>query len=150
VHNPKELQDLQKDVASLKRHLSTLEERQLEVMVEVESAERELQSARAALEAIQTRLGSEHTTLLDHRANLLTDLERLAEEREAALAPIETSLLSVYEGLRQQRRGVAVTEVSDNSCDSCGSHLTASMQQNARSATQIVHCPSCGRILFAG
>ena len=29
VHNPKELQDLQRDVASLKKHLTTLEERQL-------------------------------------------------------------------------------------------------------------------------
>src|SRR5574341_46194 len=29
VHNPKELQDLQKDVASLKRHLLTLEERKI-------------------------------------------------------------------------------------------------------------------------
>ncbi|MEW6406999.1 MAG: C4-type zinc ribbon domain-containing protein, partial [Chloroflexota bacterium] len=92
----------------------------------------------------------EHTKLLDKQATLLKELERYAEEREAALSPIESSLLGIYEGLRQHRRGVAVTEVSDNSCDSCGSRLTASMQQNARSATQIVHCPSCGRILFAG
>ena len=30
VHNPKELQDLQKDIVSLKKHLETLEERELE------------------------------------------------------------------------------------------------------------------------
>lgn len=150
VHNPKELQDLQKDVASLKRHLATLEERELEVMVELEQAEKNLQSTQAELEVLQSRLGSEHKKLLDSRGILLKDLERLAEEREAALAPIESHLLVIYENLRQQRRGVAVTEVSDNSCDSCGSRLTASLQQNARSATQIFHCPSCGRILYAG
>src|SRR5512145_881851 len=40
VHNPKELQDLQKDVASLKRHLETLEDRELEAMQVVETAEK--------------------------------------------------------------------------------------------------------------
>src|SRR5689334_16437892 len=39
VHNPKELQDLQKDVASLKKHLATLEERELEAMLKAEKAE---------------------------------------------------------------------------------------------------------------
>jgi predicted nucleic acid-binding Zn-ribbon protein len=33
VQNPKELQDLQKDVVSLKKHLDTLEERELEAMI---------------------------------------------------------------------------------------------------------------------
>ncbi len=150
VHNPKELQDLQKDVAALKRHLSTLEERELEAMVEVEKAEQDLQSAHRDLEVLQSRLGGEHKKLLDSRTTLLKDLERLASEREAVLAPIDSQLLDMYTGLRQKRRGVAVTEISDNSCDSCGSRLTASIQQNARSATQIVCCPSCGRILYAG
>src|SRR6185369_12318167 len=39
VHNPKELQDLQRDVASLKKHLATLEERELEAMLISEKAE---------------------------------------------------------------------------------------------------------------
>jgi predicted nucleic acid-binding Zn-ribbon protein len=40
VHNPKELQDLEKDVASLKRHLMTLEERQLDAMLAVETGKK--------------------------------------------------------------------------------------------------------------
>jgi predicted nucleic acid-binding Zn-ribbon protein len=150
VHNPKELQDLQNDVASLKRHLTTLEDRELQAMDKVEKAESNLQAAKTDLEGLQSRLGDQHKKLLDDQAALMKDLERLASEREAALAPIESHLLEVYEGLRQQRRGVAVTGISDNSCDSCGSRLTAAIQQNARSTTQIVHCPSCGRILYAG
>jgi predicted nucleic acid-binding Zn-ribbon protein len=55
VHNPKELQDLQKDVASLKRHLETLESRELETMAAVESAEAELKAASDYLETINQR-----------------------------------------------------------------------------------------------
>lgn len=149
VKNPKELQDLQKDVVSLKKHLATLEERQLDAMLKAETAESELRIAKKALEEIQARLGSEHGKLVEKQATLTTQLERLAEEREAALAPIESNLLEIYEGLRQQKRGVAVAEINDNACASCGTTLNASIQQNARSQNQLVNCSSCGRILFA-
>ncbi|HEX5940810.1 MAG TPA: hypothetical protein VFY66_00970, partial [Anaerolineales bacterium] len=56
VHNPKELQDLQKDVASLKRHLETLEERELEAMIAAETAEKEWQDAKTDLERVQSNL----------------------------------------------------------------------------------------------
>src|SRR5687768_18403957 len=56
VHNPKELQDLQKDVASLKRHLSTLEERELEAMLVAETTEKDLQNAKSILERLQSNL----------------------------------------------------------------------------------------------
>ena len=63
VQNPKELQDLQKDVASLKKHLETLEERELEAMVLVETAENELQTAQSELDQIQTNLNDQYRDL---------------------------------------------------------------------------------------
>ena len=149
VQNPKELQDLQKDVASLKKYLVTLEERQLEAMVKVEGAENDLQNAKIELEKIQARLGSEHKNLIADQASISIELEQLAEEREATLGPIESNLLQAYEDLRQQKRGVAVTEISDNACASCGTTVNAALQQNARSQKQLAYCSSCGRILFA-
>jgi len=148
VKSPKELQDLQKDIASLKKYLTTLEERQLESMVKAEAADNELQSAKTELEKIKARLGSEHGKLIEEQADLFKQLEKLTEEREAAIAPIESGLLQVYEGLRQQKRGVAVVEVIDNACTACGTTVNASFQQNARSQKQLVNCPSCGRIIF--
>jgi predicted nucleic acid-binding Zn-ribbon protein len=149
VHNPKELQDLQKDIESLKRHLGTLEDRELNALEQAEEAEKALTASRADLEELRSQLGDQNGKLLDEQDLLLKDLERLAEEREAALTPIESRLVETYELLRRQKRGVAVTEVTDNSCASCGSSLNASTLQNARSSAQIAHCPSCGRILFA-
>ncbi|MBL8101742.1 MAG: hypothetical protein JNM02_04365 [Anaerolineales bacterium] len=148
VKNPKELQDLQKEIASLKKYLVTLEERQLESMMKAEAADAELQDAKTKLEKMQARLGSEHGKLLEEQSTLLKQLERLTEEREAALAPIESGLLQIYENLRRQKRGVAVSEIVDNACTSCGTTVNASFQQNARSQKQLVNCPSCGRILF--
>jgi predicted nucleic acid-binding Zn-ribbon protein len=79
----------------------------------------------------------------------MKDLEKLAEEREAALGPIDIKLLHTYENLRQQKRGVAVAGAIDNACTSCGTTLSASLQQSAHSQTSLAYCSSCGRILFA-
>lgn len=149
VHNPKELQDLQNDVASLKRHLTTLEERQLEAMLKLETTEQNAQSAQGQLDGLKTRLGDQHRELLEEQAALSKNLERLQAERQAVLSALAIQALEQYENLRQQRRGMAVAEINENSCSACGTLLTAAMQQNARSTTQLAHCPSCGRILYA-
>jgi uncharacterized protein len=149
VHNPKELQDLQRDVASLKKHLATLEERQLEAMLKSEQAEAVLSEARSGLESMQSRLSGEHKTLLEEQSKLLKALETLSQEREASLSPVEGELMRIYNDLRKQKRGVAVTEFAENSCSSCGATLTSSLQQNAKSPKQLTYCPSCGRILYA-
>jgi len=150
IQNPKELQDLQNDITSLKKYLVTLEERELEAMAKVETVDAVLQKANKDLESLQSRLGDQHKKLLGEQTALLKDLERLSEEREAAIAPIESRLLETYENLRRQKRGIAVAEINDNSCAACGSTLTAAMQQSARSSSLITHCPTCGRILYAG
>ena len=148
VQNPKELQDLQKDVASLKKHLSTLEERELEAMLAAETADKNLQNANTQLELIQARLGSEHKKLIADQSTFVMELENLVEEREATLAPIDSSLLQIYEDLRQQRRGIAVAEITDNACAACGGTLNSAIQQSARSQ-KLVNCPTCGRILYS-
>lgn len=149
VHNPKELQDLQKDVASLKRHLETLEERELEAMVAAEAAEKELQAARDTLAAIQTKLGTQFRDLTQESESINKDIEKLSSERSAVMQDIASQMVNIYDQLRKQRRGVAVATVSDGSCAACGTTLTASQQQNARSSAQLFYCPSCGRVLYA-
>ena len=149
VHNPKELQDLQKDVASLKRHLETLEERQLESMEAAETADMEAEKARADLERVKASRGTQFRDLAEESSTLNRDLERFNSERMAVVQDLADGTLSVYEQLRRQRRGLAVTIISDSACSACGTTLTASQQQSARSTSQLFYCPSCGRILYA-
>jgi uncharacterized protein len=149
VHNPKELQDLEKELASLKRHLQTLEERQLEAMLDAESAEEEWQHAKAQLEHVQSRLGQQNGDLIQESALLHKDIDRLNSEHQAVISDIAPNTMNIYKQLRQQRRGIAVATVSDSSCAACGTTLTPSQQQSARSTSQLFYCPSCGRILYA-
>jgi hypothetical protein len=149
VHNPKELQELQADIASLKRHLASVEEQELDAMVNLETAQAAEQSAENDLIQIQSRLGATNGKLLEDQAALSRDLQDLQTERQASVGAVEHVVLRTYETLRQARRGLAIAEVSDNACGACGTTLTAALQQSARHAIELVYCPSCGRILFA-
>jgi predicted nucleic acid-binding Zn-ribbon protein len=149
VQNPKELRDLEADVASLKKHLASIEEQELEAMVRLDDVHASVQSARTELETLRSRLGAASTHLLDEQASLARQLDDLQTERQAAVQAIDARLLRTYDGLREQRRGVAVVEISDNACGACGTTLTAALQQNARHSAEPVVCPSCGRILYA-
>ena len=149
VHNPKELQDLQKDVASLKRHQETLEERELEAMIAAEAIETELKAAKEDLERVQSHLKDQNKDLTLESEKLYRNLERLNSERQAVVTDIASQSLNIYDQLRSQKRGLAIAAIADNSCEACGTTLTPSQQQNARSASQLFHCPTCGRILYA-
>ncbi len=149
VRNPKELQELQADISALKKHLSAIEERELEAMLGEENRQSELQAAEQNLKTIESRRGDEHRKLIQEQDSLARDLENLMMEREAAISAIDKGKLAAYESLRQQRRGVAVAEISENACGACGTTLTAALQQSARHVSELVLCPSCGRILFA-
>ena len=149
VHIPKELQDLQNDVASLRRHLETLERRELETMAAVEIAEKELQTAADEADKIKANRSNQQLDLTKESELLQKDLERLDSERKAVAENVSGDSFTLYNHLREQRRGIAVATLSDSACTACGTTLTPSQQQSARSTTQLFNCPTCGRILYA-
>ena len=150
VRNPKELQDLQNEVASLKRYLEVLEDRQLAAMLVEEDAASKLQLSGQELDKVQQATARQHGDLTREQDSLLTDLANHRQERMAAAGSVESEDLALYEQLRTQRRGIAVAKVTDRACSACGSTLSTSLLHAARSPNQITRCDSCGRILYAG
>jgi predicted nucleic acid-binding Zn-ribbon protein len=150
MHNPKELQDLQNEVAALKRFLSTLEDRQLEIMIAVEEAESEAKQAKSVVLKTQAQLVEHNAHLNAEKSKLLKEKERLEVERQVASDAISEEDLDLYNQLRKSRRGIAVIRVVDRTCTACGSTLTPAVVQAVNSSGQIVRCPSCSRILYPG
>lgn len=150
VRNPKELQDLQNEVAALKKFLATLEDRQLEAMLQVEEQEALSEQARQAMAQARAHFEEEHAHLRAERTQLIQIIERLEVERQAALGSVSTEDQALYEQLRQSRRGVAIARIVDRSCSACGAMLTPSLVQSASLPTQLVRCSACGRILYVG
>ena len=150
IHIPKELQELQNEIASLKRLMVSLEDKQLEAMMELEDAESKLMWAREELSEVQARQVEQNAKLNGEKTKLLGQIERLEAERKAALPTISAPDLGLYEQLRNSRNGVAVAKIVSRACNACGTTLTAAMVQTTQSTGQLVRCPTCGRILYPG
>ena len=146
IHNPKELQGLQDELESLKRHLATLEDQELEEMIAFENVQNDCNFASEQYKEIFDRVSLENSDLIIEHDILLKEGERLEVERQATMQSIEQKHLMLYNEIREQRHGIAVTTISDNSCDSCGAVLTPAQQQSAHHSHQLFRCLSCGRI----
>jgi predicted nucleic acid-binding Zn-ribbon protein len=149
IQNPKELRDLQNDIASLKRHLSVLEDRQLELMMTSETCADTLQRLQKEYDLTQGKIVSENATLQTEFVTLQKEAENLNAQRLAVLPAINTADLNLYTSLRQKRSGMAVSLVIENACNTCGSSLTPGLAQSVRTSNQLVLCPMCGRILYS-
>lgn len=150
VRNPKELQDLEKESASIKKYISTLEDRQLDIMMALEEADAEHQTAHRELQRVLDEKATRDSLLRAEQANLIKEVERLETERQHSITGLPPEDLQQYELLRKSRKGVAVARITENACSACGSTLTPALVQAAHSPTQLVKCSFCGRILYAG
>jgi predicted nucleic acid-binding Zn-ribbon protein len=149
IQNPKELQDIQNEIAALKRYLIVLEEQQLEAMLALEEAEKIHSTAVSEFGTVNLANIQQLSKLLGEKDTLTKDINRLQADRQIAINTIQDADINLYEQLRQQRRGLAVVLIEDKACSACGTTLTPALCQAARLSNQITRCPTCGRILYA-
>jgi len=149
IHNPKELQGLQAELDSLKRNLASLEDQELQEMLALDILQDDYKIASENYTEILNRVAQENKDLVIEQSNLKKEAERLTVERQATTQSIEDKHLSLYNEIREQRHGIAVTTITDNSCDSCGAVLTPAQQQSAHHSHQLYRCPSCGRFIYS-
>ncbi len=148
--NPKELADLQKEVASLKRIPSTIEEDQLSRLTELEDLSSTLLEKKALYSSIYEDWQNANQSLMVELENLNKENEKVNAERLVVTGQIPAEQLSLYEKLRISKNRIAVTSVEEESCTICGSEISAANIQKAKSSTLLTTCPSCGRILYTG
>jgi predicted nucleic acid-binding Zn-ribbon protein len=149
VSAPRELQAMEADVASLKRHRSDIEDQVLEAMQDREPLDAEvasLEQRRAALEQEADELRQAIAAQTNEiEAELATELEA----RSAAATGIPEDLLSQYERLRARTGGIGAARLVGNRCSGCHLTLPATELDRLRHEAPdvVVLCDQCGRIL---
>lgn len=149
VVNPKELQDLQVEIGSLKKNISQIEEDLLTKMVELEKIELQQKNTIQDLENFKARSSEKNAGLLGEKTSNLAKIEKLLNEKKVIVEQINPEHVKIYETLRSKKNGIAVSEIIDKECNICGSEVTPAEWQATRSSNTLVFCSSCGRILYA-
>ncbi len=150
VKNPKELQDLQAEIKSLKNSVMIIEEEQIQNMIDLECKETELSEIKAKLSDFDKELSIQFSALFAEEKTINSELEKILQEQKAIGEQISPENLTLYQSLRKMKNGIAVSGIEDGCCSVCGSTLTPADCQLAKSPLQMATCASCGRILYAG
>jgi len=148
IRNPKELSDLNDDLSSLKTQVAKREDSLLGLLVEMEEAEKQLESARSALAETDAVWQREQASLLGEKARLEPEIAALETRRENQLPAVDAESMRLYQLLRERHRGQAVAGVERGMCQGCRIALPMSLVQKARSGGGLVQCVSCERILL--
>ncbi len=149
LNNPKELASLQEDIQSIQAHKRVLEDSELEVMSQLEEAERARAAARREHASLLGAWEQEQRELRQKQAELTAEIEELEGRRAQQRAGIDAAGLSQYDILRSKHQGRAVAKVERGTCGGCRISLPMSLLQKARGGSDvIVQCSSCERILY--
>jgi hypothetical protein len=149
VAAPRELQAMNEEVKHLARHITELEDREIEVMEALEPYDTELQAGdvrRGALESDATRLrGSIGAT----EAQLEAEIAEETRARAVAASEVRDDLLARYEQLRSKLGGTGAAQLVGGSCSGCHLALPAMELDRLRKAPPdaVITCDQCGRIL---
>ncbi len=150
VRHPKELQGLQDELNMYRRQLDHIEDDELAAMEALEGTTAALAAARERLAALESAWREEQARLHQRERELLAQRDRLQQQRQARAGRVPPSFLALYERLRPLKRGQAVARIERGVCADCRITLPTTVQQRARAGAQVLQCPSCERILYAG
>lgn len=149
VGSAKELENLQREVESLARRQSDLEDAELEVMEKLEDARAALADVTAERDAITAdidRLKAERDAAW---ADGDRDKEWVGSERTNVLPDIPADLLALYDKLRADHNGVGAAALHQRRCEGCRMELTPTDIGRIRDAApdEVLRCEECRRIL---
>jgi len=145
----RDLQAMDEEVKHLARHISELEDREIEIMEELEPIDADLgavSAGRDGLRADRVRLqASVAAVVVGNDADLVTE----STARLAAASSVPDDLLTRYERLRTTLGGTGAARLVGGSCSGCHLSLPAMEMDRIRKAPddEIILCDQCGRIL---
>jgi hypothetical protein len=148
IANPKELEALQHEIASLKERRYRTEDELLDQMVRREDlearaaeAEEEVADARGRVEAI----GGDAVQELER---IDSDLSAKRASRDALVPEVDEDLLELYEDLRRQKKGVGAAAIVDGVCQACHEKLSAMELDRLKKTDGVKRCEYCRRIVI--
>lgn len=147
VTNPKELQNLTRELDALKRRKDAVEHEELGLMEKAEAGRQQLDKVTAALDEGAAKEASLIEEFKAKGGELQTEIGRLRASRERRAAELPDALRARYESVRDVKHGIAVGELKGDLCSACRTQIPAQEAQALHAGPEVAECPNCRRIL---
>ena len=148
ISSGKQLEDLQHELATLKRRQTVLEDDLLDVMERREATVADVERGRAALAGIEQRCRDATRRRDEALAELGSTEEHAQHERRTLMAELPVDLVALYERIRA-RNGTGAALLREHRCGSCRLELDRTAIGRLRDAApdEVLRCEECGVVL---
>ena len=146
---PKELEQLQHEVGTLKKRQEALEEIELEIMVRSEAITARTNTLTTDLASLETLKAEINQRLTTASGEINTVITNKQSDREKVVVKIEKPLIDLYEKIRSVSGGVAAAALVGNKCNGCNLAINAVEMERIKSLAkdELLRCEECRRIL---
>lgn len=148
IQNPKELENLDREVRMFRENQGRLEESVLQLLELGERADVEALAKRNQLEMAQAERERDMNVWQAERELVRARQQALTAKASALRQQADSSQLDIYDRVRR-RNTLAVTTVHGQQCGVCGITLPVAVVDRARDPEAIAQCDNCSRILSA-
>jgi len=146
---PKELEQTQHEIETLKKRQLALEEIELEIMIRSEAVNERLQLLTTDLASLET-LKSEINQRLTAATTEINLVILAKQKSRSELVPsIEKALIDLYEKIRASSNGVGAASLVGSKCNGCNLSINAVEMDRIKglAADELLRCEECRRIL---
>jgi uncharacterized protein len=149
VTSPKDLENLQHEIASLAKRQSDLEDVVLEVMERRESAQERVTELTGRVESLQAKIGDATARRGVAAGEIDAEVATVTKERGVIAGTIPADLLKLYDKLREQQGGVGAARLYQRRCEGCRLELNITEVNDVKAAAPdaVLRCENCRRIL---
>ena len=146
ITSTKELEGYQEEVKILKQKNSEMEDRVLEIMIDMEDKSEKLKAARAEVENKKTGLEHVKNEAEEKIEVLKHNIEGMRKRKEAVISRIPDEYLKNYNDVKNKKNGIAVAVIKGDSCSVCNMQIPTRDLEKMDDVDKIYRCPLCGRI----
>lgn len=143
-----EYKALAHEIDNCKAAISKLDDEQLVLMEQLETATREANEVSKETAGLLKDVELARTALADKEVRLKKELADLKSDYSRLEAAVEEGVRERYERLRKQRGATTVVGIDRGICGGCHMKLPMQVVLSCQAQQEIVSCPNCGRILY--
>ena len=149
VKNNKEYQALLTGIEHLKTELAEIEDRMLESLEEIESAEETLSGQSAALKRFEVKLARERDAINQKADQAKKELDEKQKACSRLEDSIEPAFIKRYRHVRATKEGgVAIAPVHNAVCKGCHMNIPPQVYNDLQRFEALSICPKCQRIIY--
>jgi len=148
VSNPRQLHDLEEEVAMLGREIRKVEDRLLELMEALESLRSQIAARESQLGQLTQALQQARAVHAETSGRLATELSQFEAQRQEEVSKVSAGALRRYDQIRLRSGNLGLVRVTGSDCPGCHIGLPSETIKQLKAGKAALTCDNCARLLY--